>query len=214
MALPTQSDLNRIANANEKKTEKQFKIRGYLPTKMDREGSNKRPDFLFSRGNDQLLVEVKTIFSSGRTESGEAISFQDPEVLGKVVSYRDPIILQKRLEEAEGQYAQLAKDEPQYGDLSFIVALFDESHFLPVHQMLKDDFYGCNKIGAVLMLLRDRIRHENLKKLPLEKLLNFSQSLKERVIGPSTLEWEIILNPKAIISLKSKTYLFDPCVVR
>lgn len=210
MAIPNSKRINQITEGKEKKTERQFKKRGYNSKKLDKNNKNKRPDFLFSKTQDSIIVEVKCIISSGRGAEGEILSILDPDNYNKIVSYSTPIdLLENKLRKASDQYLDFINDHPNHQKTPFAVAIFDESRMCPIPSILYDDFFGLNDISAVIMPEINRERFQKLNSLSKDEFNKYLNYEKFKV-GPHTFEWLVIKNPEA--KNPGDLYLFDPCV--
>lgn len=185
--------------------------------RLDKGVSRKRPDFAITRGRDQVIVEVKTIISGGRTlqtngqKGGVALSTLDEGTHGQVVwfSGEDPTRkLRDLLGNASQKLQELIQDESKFSSWPYVVCTFDQFAFCHTRQILQDGFFGFNDIGAILLPVVDREKWESARKM---SDAESDQYLRGEIsLGPSTFEWRVVQNEQAQIRVEPS--LFDPVI--
>lgn len=210
MLTLSEKDRESIAIRNESRTLKQFKKRGFIGKCLDNDKTRRRPDFYFKKGNDTIIVEVKTNFSCGLDSEGRHASIHDDR-LADGPSWFNPLDkLKDILSNASDQYNQFIEDKTTFRNTPFILALFDESRLIMAPSLLRYDFMGFDQISAVIMPELNRERQTTIKRLGI-KILDILDKRQSGIIGRDSFEWRVILNPKA--DTKVESYLFEPCIV-
>ncbi len=166
MSLPSATIQNEIADKNESITQSEFERRGYIVTKLDKGNSRKRPDFLIVKGSKQVIVEVKTMLSAGRTKHNErqkagiALSSLDNETYGKVVSFSDDDPIRKLKEifgNAAQKFKEMTQDDSTKLGVPYVICIFDQLAFCPTSALLQGGFFGLDDISAVLLPKKDSL---------------------------------------------------------
>lgn len=196
----TDEKQNQIANNKENEAQLGFEARGFSVARLDKKNNGKRPDFLVVRKDQRVLVEIKTIISSGRTrktnrqDAGWALSIYDNKSFSQSISFsdHDPIRkLRDLLGNAQTKFSELINDESAYLNVPYVVCIFDDSGFCPAQQILKDGFFDCGDISAALFPRRER------------KLQDYAER-------KSFLDWGFINNDRGRTPVDFN--LFAPCI--
>jgi hypothetical protein len=159
--------LSQITAANEGIIEKQLKKLTYAVTRLDRNVTSRRPDFLISNraGRPEMLCEVKTVHSAGYLADRDAhISMLDGK-LHETGVFEDQIDLTKisdNLANAVRKRNALVKDRPNLASLPLLVAFFFD--FFADHLVCYPRSFD-PEVSGILTIARDIARTEAFGKL-------------------------------------------------
>lgn len=187
-----------LTNQNEKVTEKMFKKNNCIVQKLDVDNAIRRVDFLITKGNKQFLCEVKTILSAGYTKDGSHLAsiYENPKLMigNKAFEYDGLKKGKETIRDALTQYKEFIKNEPKYGKLPFVIALFPE-FYSDSFNLLPERFQS--EISAIIQIERDRAQKDFAWKLPLKKLEEVIRGVLKVKTPPPSKEWKVLRNKNA-----------------
>ncbi|PIR21047.1 MAG: hypothetical protein COV45_02645 [Deltaproteobacteria bacterium CG11_big_fil_rev_8_21_14_0_20_47_16] len=208
-----------ICDGSEDEAKLEFEKRGYKVAPIDKssvykKNGRKRPDFLCTKQGSRLIIEVKTVISAGRSkgtgsqETGVPLSVFRKTAGPICFSDDDPIRkLNELLENAQKKFDDFSFDFPSFEGCPYLVCIFDQWAYCPTQQILKDGFFECNDVSAVLIPERNRHYPEIIKAMTdLER----GQYFRGEIDIPKTFEWKVVKNRNAKIPISLD--LLQPCI--
>jgi len=202
--LPSDQYLNQISDSNEEQTKKIFEQQGFKALKLDRKNKTRKTDFLMDNQKlGRFICEVKTIFSAG---TGKNIYNKKPirhvSTLKTDITNDDGMFeydslskIQDILEDAQRQYKELVKYQPEYENLPFVVALFLDE-LADSFDMIPRDIFGFNLISAIIKLEKNHEIKEEAIRLSKDELKEIIGKKDMSKFPPPSLKWKVLMNNK------------------
>jgi hypothetical protein len=193
-----------------------FKKYGLGVSKLDRDKTIQKPDYLVNKGAKKFVCECKFIASAGTLDSGRYhISTLDPELAtrNKGAFTSDGVRKTREvLVSARNQFLSLCKSEPNYNFLPFVVALKSD-FFAAGFYFVPSDIFGLTEISAVMTLESNTEIKAALHDLPLEELEEVIGGMRKIKLPQTTLRFKVLVNKGCNVKFKPVEFLKNPIII-